>query len=124
MAALALRHCADVPTKKNLPSDEKLAALRKSDPTRGWQSLDDRRVCILCDRTFSGRQVEGSISPMGRVRLKCPTDGCTGTPREWVRPGNPLVSKAAWEDWSRVLEGGKAPRPRITTKTAAGAGYL
>lgn len=93
--------------RKTLASDEKLAALRKGDTLHKWESLDDRRFCILCDRTFTGRQVEASVSPAGRVRLRCPSEGCSSTPREWVHPGNPLVSSEAWQDWSRVLEGGK-----------------
>jgi hypothetical protein len=92
-----------MPIHKHLASDEKLAALRKGDPVHQWLSLDDRRTCILCERTFSGRQVDVAMTPAGRVRLRCPSDGCTSTPREWVHPGNPLVSQKAWLDWQRVL---------------------
>ena len=94
---------AAVGIHQHLASDEKLDALRKGDPLHTWLSLDDRRSCILCEKTFSGRQVEVAISAGGRVRLHCPTDGCASTPREWVYPGNPLVSQKAWRDWQRVL---------------------
>ena len=92
-----------MPAPKHLASDEKLDALRKGDPVHKWLSLDDRRCCILCERTFSGRQVDVAVTAAGRVRLRCPSDGCPSTPREWVHPGNPLVSQKAWLDWQRVL---------------------
>jgi hypothetical protein len=113
-----------MPLRRNLSSEEKLAALRKGDPTHKWVSLDDKLSCILCDRTFSGRMVDINVGATGRVRLRCPSDGCTATPREWVVPGNPLVSAKAWEDWVRVLDG-KRPRVRATAhqqqKQAAGS---
>ncbi len=101
-----------VPIQKSLTSEDKLDALRKSDPSHRWVSLDDGRVCILCERTFTGRQVDASVTRMGRVRLRCPSEGCAGTPRVWVRPGNPLASKQVWEDWTRVIDGGKSRRTR------------
>jgi hypothetical protein len=110
----------DMPSRRNLTPEDKLDALRKGDPVHQWRSLDDRRCCILCDRTFSGRQVDVSVSATGRVRLRCPSDACESTPREWVHPGNPLVSRKAWQDWSRVLAGSsnstaRAPRAARST---------
>jgi hypothetical protein len=84
---------------------EKIFSLRKGDPFHSWRSIDDRRCCILCERTFSGRQIEVSAGPGGQIRLHCPTERCTGTPNEWVHPGNPLISRKAWRDWERVLNG-------------------
>jgi hypothetical protein len=111
-----------MPIHKHLASDEKLDALRKGDPVHKWLSLDDRRSCILCERTFSGRQVDITVSTTGRVRLRCPSDGCTSTPREWVHPGNPLVSQKAWLDWQRVLAadgaGNTAAAPKKNRSTA------
>lgn len=77
--------------------------LRNSDRWRGWQSLRDRRVCVLCDRKFSGRQVKVQRASGGGFDVKCPTRGCNSTPHEWVYPGNPLVSDASWRDWLRVF---------------------
>ncbi|MBA2272066.1 MAG: hypothetical protein M3372_02835 [Verrucomicrobiota bacterium] len=99
-----------MPLRRNLSSEDKLAALRKGDPTHQWETLDDKLSCILCDRTFSGRMIDVSVGVTGRVRLRCPSDGCSATPREWVIPGNPLVSAKAWQDWVRVLA---AKRPRV-----------
>lgn len=113
-----------MPIRKNLSSEDKLDALRKADPASRWQSLDDHRVCILCEKDFSGRQVDASISGSGRVRLRCPSEGCTSTPSQWVRPGNPLVSEQAWEDWARVLGGGKHTRQRARRAASARNNYL
>jgi hypothetical protein len=124
VAQAAHANTADVPIRKTLPGEDKLDALRKADPTRVWESLDDRRVCVLCEKSFSGRQVEASVGATGRVRLRCPSEGCAGTPREWVRPGKPLISEQAWQAWTHVLEGGKRPRNRTRSKTTAGASYL
>jgi hypothetical protein len=104
-----------------LSCESKLDALRKSDPSHSWASLDDRRVCILCERTFNGRQVDASVTRMGGVTLRCPSEGCAGTPRVWVRADDPLVSEEVWEDWSKVIERGKGARsPKTQT---AGAIY-
>jgi hypothetical protein len=89
--------------KKVLFSEDKLDLLRKGDNARQWESLDDKRCCVLCERTFSGRQVIVAKTRGGKTILRCPTDGCVGTPREWVHPGNPLISDDAWADWSRLL---------------------
>jgi hypothetical protein len=116
-----------MPNHKHLASDEKLDALRKGDPVHKWLSLDDRRSCILCDRSFSGRQVEVTVSAGGRVRLHCPTEGCSSTPREWVHPGNPLISQKAWRDWERVLatnDSSKKPRPTAARRQTNTSNYL
>ena len=104
-----------MPIHKHLASEEKLDALRKGDPVHNWLSLDDRRSCILCDKTFSGRMIEVVVTPAGRVRLRCPSDGCMSTPREWVHPGNPLVSHKAWRDWERVLGTSQSARKNRPT---------
>ena len=38
--------------------EQRLDILRAADDDRTWHSLDDKRVCAVCDRIFSGRQVE------------------------------------------------------------------
>jgi hypothetical protein len=89
--------------RPHLPLDERLLILRETDRFRTWSSLDDKRVCILCDKKFSGRQVEIIRSRTGRYQLHCPTDDCNAGPSQWVYPGNPLVSEAAFKDWQRAL---------------------
>ena len=89
--------------RPHLPLDERLTILRATDQFRNWSSLDDQRVCILCEKEFSGRQVEIIKARGGRYRLHCPTEGCNSGPGHWVYPGNPLVSEAAYQDWQRAL---------------------
>jgi hypothetical protein len=89
--------------KAHLTNQDKLDVLRRADQFRSWESLDDKRVCMLCERTFTGRQVE--ITGSGtRTRLHCPTDGCTATQSEWTYIANPLLSDRAWQDWAAVLD--------------------
>jgi hypothetical protein len=91
----------------HLPLDERLLILREADQFRTWRSLDDKRVCILCDKKFSGRQVRITRGRGGRFHLHCPTDGCNAASSQWVYPGNPLVSETAYQDWQRALGNGE-----------------
>jgi len=88
----------------HLPLEERLNLLRTTDQFRHWSSLDDKRVCILCERKFNGRQVGISRGRGGKLHLHCPTEGCAAGPNQWVYPGNPLVSEIAYADWQRALE--------------------
>jgi len=72
----------------HLPPEEKLAVLRTADPRRKWHSLDDRRVCVLCDRTITGRQIEVRRDASGRCSVHCPTEGCPSVPADWFYQGN------------------------------------
>ena len=89
--------------RPHIALDERLLILRETDQFRTWSTLDDQRVCILCDKKFSGRQVEISRSRTGRYELRCPADGCKAGPSQWVYPGNPLVSEVAYADWQCAL---------------------
>ncbi len=70
---------------------ERFLLLRRIDARRRWKSLDDERVCLLCERKFAGRHVEFSRNRSGEVELRCPTDGCNGTPQEWVYVDDPRL---------------------------------
>ena len=72
---------------KLLP-EEKLAILKATDPRRKWYSLDDHRVCVLCDRTITGRQIEVTREAAGTYSVHCPTEGCTSLPSDWFYQGN------------------------------------
>jgi hypothetical protein len=87
-----------------ISAKEKLRLLQESDHWRTWQSLADERQCILCERTFTGRELHTADAPHGRLLFHCPTPGCTSGPREWIHPGNPLTDDLAWQDWQRILE--------------------
>src|SRR5262245_55784018 len=87
----------------HLNLDDRLSTLRAGDPFRSWNSLDDQRVCILCGRKFKGRQVDIRRLPGGRVKLCCPTLGCTSTPHQWRYSTLPVSSSPAKKHWRRVL---------------------
>ncbi len=90
-------------SKARILIEERLSILKRQDRFRDWDSLDDQRFCILCDRTFTGRQVDIIRAGRGRWMLHCPTETCKSTPRHWVYPGNPLISRKAYQDWSMAL---------------------
>jgi hypothetical protein len=106
--------------RSHLPLDERFQILRRADQFRTWSSLDDKRVCILCYKKFSGRQVEITRSRSGGYELRCPTNGCHAGPNQWVYPGNPLISEAAYADWQRALMyPDVGPGPEQPTSAAA-----
>jgi hypothetical protein len=72
--------------------DDKLAVLQANDLRRKWHSLDDQRVCVLCDRLITGRQVEVTREPGGTFSVHCPTQGCPSVPSDWFYQGNSCSS--------------------------------
>ncbi|HKP04227.1 MAG TPA: hypothetical protein VJU77_12815 [Chthoniobacterales bacterium] len=72
----------------HLLSEEKLAILQAADPRRKWHSLDDQRVCVLCGRVITGRQIEITRDSRGGYSLSCPTQGCPALPNDWFYRGN------------------------------------
>lgn len=76
----------------HLLPEEKLALLQTADSRRKWYSLDDQRVCVLCDRTITGRQIEVIKDAAGAYSLRCPTDGCPALPSDWFYHGSALSS--------------------------------
>ena len=71
-----------------LNAEDKLAALRRLDKGRAWNSLDDRLYCTICKKVIWGRQIEvvGGTNGLRSLRLKCPTPGCFSTPADWILP--------------------------------------
>ncbi len=72
---------------KRIMLDEKLAVLQEADTFRKWYSLDDGRVCVLCDRVISGRMIDVWQDKRGIFHFHCPTPGCTASPRDWFYHG-------------------------------------
>ena len=72
----------------HLRPDEKLAILQTADSRRKWYSLDDQRICVLCERTITGRQIEVIREANGAWSLRCPTDGCASLPNDWFYHGS------------------------------------
>jgi len=80
---------------KRITLEHKLAVLQEADNLRKWYSLDDRRVCVLCDRVITGRMIDIWQDDRGVYRLHCPTPGCPATPRDWFYhgPTHPAVGR-------------------------------
>ncbi|MBV9008926.1 MAG: hypothetical protein JO354_07145 [Verrucomicrobia bacterium] len=77
---------------------DRLTLLQRGDHFRVWNSLEDKRVCVLCDATFDGRDVLVTLN-RGELELHCPTRGCRSGVHQWVYPGNPLIDETANADW-------------------------
>ena len=71
-----------------LGGEDKLAALRRIDKSRAWNSLDDRLYCTICKSVISGHRIEvaGGANGLRAIRLKCSTPGCFSTPADWTLP--------------------------------------
>jgi hypothetical protein len=82
--------------------DDRLTILRTGDRFRRWNSLDDQRICSVCERKFKGRQVEIRRFPGGKYKLYCPTLGCTSAPHQWLYPRAAVVSELGKPDWWRT----------------------
>jgi len=77
------------PSQPILPiAEDKLAALRRLDQSRAWNSLDDQLYCTICKSVISGRQIEvvGGTNGLRALRLKCSTPDCPSTPADWILP--------------------------------------
>jgi hypothetical protein len=72
----------------HLTPEEKLAILQASDTRRKWYSLDDERVCVLCGRAITGRQIEITRDARGGYSLHCPTEGCSSVLSDWFYHGS------------------------------------
>ena len=82
-------------TPASLPDREKLEALRRLDQFRRWDSLDQKRYCLVCGKLITGRniQVSGGIRGNGPLRLSCPTKGCNSIPMDWVLPTDEILAR-------------------------------
>jgi hypothetical protein len=69
-------------------AEDKLAALRRLDKSRAWNSLDDHLYCTSCKSIISGRHIEvvGGTNGLRALHLKCSTPGCLSTPADWILP--------------------------------------
>jgi hypothetical protein len=69
-------------------AEDKLAALRRLDKSRAWNSLDDQLYCTICKTVISGRRIEvvGGTNGLRALHLKCSTPGCFSTPADWILP--------------------------------------
>jgi hypothetical protein len=102
----------------HLKLDERLSILRTEDRVRKWVSLDDERLCIICKRRFTGRQVEIRRLSTSRYEVRCPTEECNSPTHLWIYPTTPLVSHVATPRWWHTA--GKQQRPHATVMRAHG----
>jgi len=81
----------------DISDDEKLRILRRLDEFRQWQSLDEKRYCLLCGEIITGRQIRviRNSDGMPPRLLACPTAGCHSIPMEWVQPTEDVLIKMA-----------------------------
>ena len=81
-----------------LEPDDRLIILRRLDPSRKWESLDDRRFCRCCHKFISGRQIEILNGTTARkpTHLSCPTTNCPGNVEDWVYPNEVAQPPDRW----------------------------
>jgi hypothetical protein len=96
---LAIEQAVSARTMNALKPEDRLSILRAEDQFRRWNSLDDERFCILCERKLNGRQVEVRRFANGKHELHCPTEGCDSGPHQWVYPGTLLISDIVDPNW-------------------------
>lgn len=68
----------------HFPPEERLAILKAADGEQKWYSLDDKRVCAICDRVFTGRQIDIQRDRRGHYFLACPTPTCPSNISHWL----------------------------------------
>lgn len=91
--------------KKHLTPEERLDVIRNADQFRKWNSLDDNRVCVVCDRIFNGRQIDIKRDRSGHYLLRCPTQGCPSYVAHW------FFVKGAANTAAAVSHGGNGHDP-------------
>ncbi|PZR74465.1 MAG: hypothetical protein DLM73_07850 [Chthoniobacterales bacterium] len=67
-------------------AEQRLEILRAADSTRAWHSLADQRVCLRCEKKFTGDEIAIVHDQRGRFLLHCPTPGCPSTVPDWFYP--------------------------------------
>jgi hypothetical protein len=67
-----------------LSPEDRLEILRAADSFRRWSSLDDKRICAICNRLITGTEIEIRRDQRGRFLLHCPTSGCASTAQDWL----------------------------------------
>lgn len=78
----------------------RLRLLRQHDRTRTWNSVREKRICMLCGSEFEGVQIRLSVRE-GKPVFGCPEPGCRGSLPHFAASGNPLLDEDAWSDWMR-----------------------
>ena len=77
-----------------LSDGDKLEVLRRLDQFRKWNSLEEKRYCLVCGTIITGRDIRviGGTHRMAPLRVICPSDGCHSIPMDWVRPTEEVLA--------------------------------
>jgi len=104
---------------------EKLRILKRLDQFREWNSLDDRRYCLVCGEIITGRELRVIRDKAGKApqRVACPTDDCNAIPMEWVWPTDDVLIKIAMVELEcchlrLMTQAGRALRLRKKDRTS------
>jgi hypothetical protein len=102
-------------TATRLSDEENLEALRRLDQFRQWQSLEDKRYCLVCGNLITGRQIQvaGGTRGNGPLQLNCPTERCNSIPMDWVLPTDEILAKV--EKLAKEERKASAPKPAAVT---------
>ena len=85
----------------HFPPEERLAILKATDSARKWYSLDDKRVCVICDRVFTGWQIEIQ-SDQQRALFSCLSDADLPVQHQSLVPLRSLPGSLSRERRSRA----------------------
>jgi hypothetical protein len=71
-----------------LSDEEKLDLLQRLDRFRVWETLNEKRYCLVCGKIISGREIQvvRNTSENEPLRIVCPTAHCDARPVAWARP--------------------------------------
>ena len=74
----------------------KLDLLRRFDRFRQWDSLDDKRYCLVCGKIITGQeiQVHSDVCGSSALGLSCPSEDCNSIPFDWVLPTETMLAGA------------------------------
>jgi hypothetical protein len=77
-----------------VPDAEKLDLLRRLDQLRQWDSLDDKRYCLVCGKIITGHQIRVAGGTRGNraLRLSCSSEHCNSIPMDWMLPTDEILA--------------------------------
>lgn len=87
---------------EELSDQSRLRLLNLGAKSNVWESLAEKRQCVVCETDFTGRELKIQPTRRGLFKLGCPR--CASPPNLWVRLGNPLLDSAIWEDWNSAID--------------------
>ena len=78
-----------------LTDADKLELLQRLDQFQKWNSLDDKRYCLWCNKIITGYEIQviGGTRGTGPLRIICATKGCHSIPMDWILPTDEALSK-------------------------------